>query len=145
MERYSNLPNSSGINRQLEAAGQLYISRSACSLSMAGSIGISYYYRSSHYFYGCVCCASFYGSVQANASQALVYSFFSLLSLAAILRSCFREVKTCQNTVFMSIIKNLRYKAQICYGLEFWHHIYKTGREMARTGARCSQLKYMPS
>jgi hypothetical protein len=34
---------------------------------------------------------------------------------------------------------------QICYALVFWHHICKKGREMARTGARCSQSKCMPS
>ena len=85
------------------------------------------------------------GSVYCKYISSFAVLLFLVLKIRSYLK-ILSEKSECGsfiNNFFRK--KHLQYMEQICYGLLFWHHICKIRREMARTGAQCSQLKCMPS
>ena len=77
------------------------------------------------------------GSVyDAKCISSFAVLLFFVFEIGSNLKILFQKS---QNAAFISIIfqkkKHLRYMAQICYELLFWHHICKIRREVARRSA----------
>ena len=98
-------------------------------------------YRSSRYFYVWL---SDRDPLGIHCISRFVVVFFLVLEFGSYLKILNRKkVQNAECQLFKN--KRLRYMAQTCCGLVFWHRICKIGTGRARIGARCSQLKCMPS